>query len=87
MTRRLYYFRLLNDLSLFEAANTRADLGHPKAPPSRYPVFRFFQEHKTEILEIETNGNEFEMFEDMRVYIERNGRPKNYLPKVKKLNE
>lgn len=27
------------------------------------------------------------MFEDMRVYIERNGRPKNYLPKVKKLNQ
>lgn len=86
MTRRLENFRSHNDISLFEAANTRADLGHPKAAPSKYPVFRFFQEHKTEVFELSTDGNEFEMFEDMRVYIERNGRPKNYLPKVKKLN-
>lgn len=35
---------------------------------------------------MECNGNEFEMFEDMRVYIERNGRPFNYLPTVDKLN-
>jgi hypothetical protein len=27
------------------------------------------------------------MFEDMRVYIERNGRPYNYLPTVNKLNQ
>ena len=27
------------------------------------------------------------MFESMRIYIERNGRPYNYLPSVKELNE
>ena len=27
------------------------------------------------------------MFESMRIYVERNGRPNNYLESVKKLNE
>ena len=31
--------------------------------------------------------NTFEMFETMRIYIERNGRPYNYLDSVKDLNE
>jgi hypothetical protein len=38
------------------------------------------------VFELEADGNAFEMFEDMRVYIERNGRPYNYLPTVTKLN-
>lgn len=87
MVRRLKNFHDNNDISLFEAANNRADLGHPKAPPAKYPLSRFFQEHKTEVFEIDCNGNGFEMFEDMRVYVERNGRPYNYLPTVTKLNE
>lgn len=87
MVRRLKNFNDDNDLSLFEAANTRSDLGHPKAKPQKYPMTRFFQEHKTEVFELETTGNEFEMFEDMRVYVERNGRPYNYLPTVDKLNQ
>jgi|LakMenE01Jun11ns_1017448.scaffolds.fasta_scaffold9929313_3 adenylate kinase len=36
---------------------------------------------------MECNSNEFEMFEDMRVYVERNGRSYNYLPSVDKLNK
>lgn len=36
---------------------------------------------------MECSSNEFEMFEDMRVYIERNGRSYNYLPSVDKLNQ
>lgn len=87
MVRRLQKFHENNDISLFEAANNRADLGHPKAPPAKYPLSRFFQEHKTEVFEIDCDGNGFEMFEDMRVYVERNGRPYNYLPTVTKLNE
>lgn len=31
--------------------------------------------------------NRFEMFESMRIYVERNGRPNNYLENVKVLNE
>lgn len=50
------------------------------------PMVRFFQENKTEAFEIECNGEEFEMFESMRIYIERNGRPYNYLPSVSELN-
>jgi len=47
---------------------------------------RFFQENKTEIFEVDCDGNPFEMFESMRVYIERNGRSNNYLPPVAELN-
>ena len=47
---------------------------------------RFYQENKTEIFEIDHDGNQFEMFESMRVYIERNGRSNNYLPPVSELN-
>ena len=50
------------------------------------PLTRFFQEHKTEVFEIDAARNQFEMFEAMRVYIERNGRTYNYLQSVKSLN-
>ena len=49
-------------------------------------MLRFFQENKTEVFEINCDGNTFEMFESMRVYIERNGRSYNYLPSVRVLN-
>ena len=49
-------------------------------------MFRFFQENKTEIFEIDCAGNTFEMFESMRVYIERDGRSYNYLDTVRVLN-
>ena len=34
-----------------------------------------------------SEGNPYEMFESMRIYIERFGRPYNYLGSVKKLND
>ena len=61
-------------------------LGHPYAKKHLLPLTRFFQEHKTEIFDIGCNGNTFEMFESMRVYIERSGRSYNYLPSVSVLN-
>lgn len=61
-------------------------LGHPKAKKHMLPLSRFFQENKTEMFEIECDGITFEMFESMRVYIERNGRSYNYLPSVSTLN-
>lgn len=73
-------------MSLFGVANNDPMLGHPKAKKHMYPLIRFFQEHKTEVFEIEFDGQKFEMFESMRVYIERNGRSYNYLPSVRKLN-
>ena len=51
-----------------------------------YPMTRFYQENKTEVFEVDCDGNQFEMFESMRVYIERNGRSNNYLPPVAELN-
>jgi len=51
------------------------------------PVTRFYQEYKTEVFEIDCDGDVFEMFESMRVYIERNGRSYNYLNSVTKLND
>jgi hypothetical protein len=38
------------------------------------------------VFEIDHDGQAFEMFESMRVYIERNGRPFNYLSSVRSLN-
>jgi hypothetical protein len=45
----------------------------------KFPTIRFFQENKTEIFELDCDGKSFEMFESMRIYIERDGRPYNYL--------
>jgi len=50
------------------------------------PLTRFFQENKTEVFEVDFDGNQFEIFESMRVYVERNGRSFNYLSSVKSLN-
>lgn len=61
-------------------------LGHPKAIKHNLPLMRFFQENTTEAFDIECDGNTFEMFESMRVYIERSGRSYNYLPTVGVLN-
>ena len=52
-----------------------------------FPTTKFFQDNKTEIFEIDAEGDKFEMFESMRIYIERFGRPYNYLKSVKHLNQ
>lgn len=51
-----------------------------------YPTSRFFQDYLTELFELSSDGNGYEMFESMRIYIERFGRPYNYLKSVAKLN-
>merc|ERR1712151_195534 len=87
LERRLGEYRANNDVSLFHKANNDPNLGHPvKALTPVYPLTRFFQENKTEIFEVDCDGNAFEMFESMRIYIERNGRSNNYLPPVSELN-
>lgn len=87
LERRLNDYRNNNDISLFQKANNDPNMGHPtKAMKPVYPMTRFFQENKTEIFELDCDGNPFEMFESMRVYIERNGRSNNYLPEVQELN-
>jgi len=39
------------------------------------------------LYELDFNGDPFEMFEGMRIYIERNGRPYNYLESIPELNQ
>lgn len=87
MERRLNIFNEANNLSLFVDANTHKDLGMPSYKPGVMPITRFYQENKTEVFEIDCDGDVFEMFESMRVYIERAGRSYNYLNSVKNLNE
>ena len=66
-----------NDISLYKTATD----------PTCFPMTRFFQEHKTEIYEIDFDGVAFEMFDSMRIYIERDGRPYNYLKSMSDLNK
>ena len=87
LERRLKQYHMANDVSLFIEANNDPNMGHPlKAGKFRLPLLRFFQENKTEVFQIGCDGNTFEMFESMRIYIERNGRSYNYLDSVRKLN-
>lgn len=87
LERRLTKFHESNDLSLFVSANTDPDMGLPSAKVHKLPITRFYQENKTEVFEIDCDGLVFEMFESMRVYIERHGRPFNYLSSVRNLNQ
>lgn len=86
LNRRLEKWNNLNNIKLFRTANNAEDLGLPNAKQHMLPITRFFQEHHTEVFEIDCSKHQFEMFEAMRVYIERNGRSYNYLPSVKTLN-
>ena len=52
-----------------------------------YPTNKFYQENGTEVFEVKADGNKYEIFESMRIYAERFGRPYNYLKSVKQLNE
>ena len=53
----------------------------------KFPLIKFFQDNQTEVFDVEADGDEYEMFESMRIYIERFGRPYNYLASVNFLNE
>lgn len=85
MKSRLEKYKADNDLCLFKDANTNEKLGQANLE-LKYPITRFFQEYKTEVFEMDHDGEKFEMFEGMRVYIEREGRPFNYLNSVRHLN-
>ncbi len=66
-----------NSLDLFK---------HADSCMCKFPTTKFFQDNKTEIFEMDCTGDKYEMFESMRIYIERFGRPYNYLKSVKELN-
>ena len=60
---------------------------HDEDCPCIAPTTKFFQDNKTEIFEMDAEGEKYEMFESMRIYIERFGRPYNYLKSVADLNQ
>ena len=53
----------------------------------KFPLVKFFQENQTEVFDCDAEADEYEMFESMRIYIERFGRPYNYLASVNFLNQ
>ena len=82
LVEKLKAYNADNAIDLFKQENS-----HPSECECVYPTTKFFQDHKTEIFEMEADGEKYEMFESMRIYIERFGRPYNYLKSVKELNE
>jgi adenylate kinase len=79
--------KLVEKLAGYNAANSINLFKHPDECNCIYPTQKFFQDNKTEIFEMDAEGDKYEMFESMRIYIERFGRPYNYLKSVKELNE
>ena len=68
-----------NCIDLFKQDNCKGDC--------TYPTTKFFQDYKTEVFELQADANKYEMFESMRVYVERFGRPYNYLKSMQQLND
>jgi len=79
LVNRLKKFNEKNSMELFRTF-------HDDSCPCIAPTSKFFQDYKTEVFEMDADGNKFEMFESMRIYIERFGRPYNYLKSVPELN-
>jgi len=73
--------RLVEKLDKYNAENLIAT-----SPDSLTPMAHFFQTNKTEIFMLDGRGNQYEMLESMRIYIERFGRPYNYLKTVGHMN-
>jgi len=79
---KLTVYNSENAIALF-----RRDLMDLIKDTTIYPTMKFFQDNQTEVFEVEFDGEQFEMFESMRIYIERFGRPYNYLKSVNYLND
>ena len=85
--------KLVKKYQKFQSENSVDLLKRPlDAKPSidsnkLYPTTKFFQDAKTECFEMQADGESYEMFESMRIYIERFGRPNNYLKKMDELNK
>lgn len=76
---KLHSWNETNHLGLFNCATHGSN--------TVYPTYKFFQDNETELFELGANGSAYEIFESMRIYVERFGRPYNYLKSVGKLNQ
>lgn len=75
---------LQSKIDIFNQQNSMALF---REPGELFPTTKFFQDNGTDVFEMAADGDKFEMFESMRIYIERFGRPYNYLKSVKHLNQ
>jgi hypothetical protein len=53
LERRLEKWEICNSIELFKNANNDPNLGYPNAKKFMLPMMRFYQEHKTEVFEID----------------------------------
>ena len=79
LAEKLHTWNETNHLGLFHCST--------HGPNTIYPTTKFFQDNETELFELDANGSAYELFESMRIYVERFGRPYNYLKSVGKLNQ
>ena len=78
LAEKLHTWNETNHLGLFNCSTHGSN--------TVYPTYKFFQDNETELFELGVNGSAYEIFESMRIYVERFGRPYNYLKSVGKLN-
>ncbi|CAI2386648.1 unnamed protein product [Moneuplotes crassus] len=83
-----YYDNHMNRrLAAWHQGNTIDDYRYGLEPGKpALTTARFFQEKETELLDIFAGIGIFELFESLRIYVERHGRPYNYLSPLDKLN-
>lgn len=74
--------KLAGKLGKYNSENAISLFANASIDDRLFPTQKFFQQNKTEVFELSANGNQYEMFESMRIYIERFGRPYNYLKSV-----
>jgi adenylate kinase len=67
--------RMTRRLTVYTEQNTLAEKS----------VFDYFSDMNTEVLECECNDDEVETIENLKIYIEREGRPHNFLPSVEEM--
>lgn len=82
LTSKISKFEEENSIELFKSY--QASQGQDSQ--ACFPLIKFFQENSTEVFSLNADGDQYEMFESMRIYIERFGRPYNYLASVNYLN-
>ena len=87
MHEKIQKYNALNAMTLFKESKEEEDSNPYKYADCVFPTTKFFQDNKTEIFEMDAACDRYEIFESMRIYIERFGRPYNYLKSVSHLND
>lgn len=78
LMQKLEIYNKENDLMLFKNDQLEKE--------AVFPAQKFFQDNKTEVFELDAFDDRYEGFESIRIYVERFGRPYNYLKSNHELN-